>query len=86
MLSQEKIAERYPDTFIIRDGCLYRNTIGNGNGKITKRCKALVKQLAEEGLIKTLPSGNTVSLRFAGKNRRYIALKKNLIEFILNGE
>lgn len=48
--------------------------------------KALVKQLAEEGLIKTLPSGNTVSLRFAGKNRRYIALKKNLIEFILNGE
>lgn len=48
--------------------------------------KALVKQLAEEGLIKTLPSGNTVSLRFAGKNRRYIALKKNLTEFILNGE
>ena len=48
--------------------------------------RALVKALAEEGLIKVLPSGNTVSLRFAGKNRRYIALKKKLAEFILNGE
>ena len=49
-------------------------------------CAALVKQLAEEGLIKTLQSGNTVSLRFAGKNRRYIALRKKAIEFILNEE
>ena len=72
MLSQEKIAERYPDTFIIRDGCLYRNTIGNGNGKITKLCnfapfisvEKTVDDGAEEVKLLTLsgmsPDGNLV--------------------------
>ena len=45
--------------------------------------KALVKSLAEEGLIKTTASGNTVSVRYCGKNMRFIALDKSKAEQVL---
>ena len=47
--------------------------------------KALLKALAEEGLIKTTPSGNTVSVRYAGKNSRYMVLDKSKTDTIVNG-
>ena len=48
--------------------------------------KALVKSLAEEGLIKTTASGNTVSVRYCGKNMRFIALDKSKAEQVLGTE
>ena len=45
--------------------------------------KALVKALAEEGLIKTTPSGNTVSLRYCERNLRYMALDKQKAQAVL---
>ena len=48
-------------------------------------CKALLKNLAEEGLIKTSSGSNTVSVRYAGKNRRYIALDKLKADKIVDG-
>nr|WP_316623907.1 hypothetical protein [uncultured Ruminococcus sp.] len=48
--------------------------------------KALVKSLAEEGLIKTTASGNTVSVRYCGKNMRFIALDKSKAEQVLGME
>ena len=47
--------------------------------------KALLKTLAEDGLIKTSQGSNTVSARYAGKNRRYMALDKFKAEQIVNG-
>ena len=47
--------------------------------------KALLKTLAEDGLIKTSQSSNTVSVRYAGKNSRYMALDKFKAEQIVNG-
>ena len=47
--------------------------------------KALLKTLAEDGLIKTSQGSNTVSVRYAGKNSRYIALDKFKAEQIVNG-
>ena len=46
--------------------------------------KALLKTLAEDGLIKTSPGSNTVSVRYAGKNSRYMALDKYKAEQIVN--
>ena len=48
--------------------------------------KALVKALAEEGLIKTTASGNTVSVRYCGKNMRFIALDKGKTEQVIGTE
>ena len=48
--------------------------------------KALVKALAEEGLIKTTPSGNTVSLRYCERNLRYMALDKQKAQAVLREE
>ena len=48
--------------------------------------KALVKSLAEEGLIKTTASGNTVSVRYCGKNMRFIALDKGKTEQVIGTE
>ena len=48
--------------------------------------KALVKALAEEKLIKTTASGNTVSVRYCGKNMRFIALDKSKAEQVLGTE
>ncbi len=48
--------------------------------------KALVKALAEEKLIKTTSSGNTVSVRYCGKNMRFIALDKSKAEQVLGME
>ena len=48
--------------------------------------KALVKALAEENLIKTTASGNTVSVRYCGKNMRFIALDKSKAEQVLGME
>ena len=48
--------------------------------------KALVKFLAEEGLIKTTASGNTVSVRYCGKNMRFIALDKSRAEQVIGTE
>ena len=45
--------------------------------------KALVKALAEEKLIKTTASGNTVSVRYCGKNMRFIALDRGKAEQVL---
>ena len=47
--------------------------------------KALLKTLAEDGLIKTSHGSNTVSVRYAGKNSRYMALDKFKAEQIVNG-
>ena len=47
--------------------------------------KALLKTLAEDGLIKTSQDSNTVSVRYAGKNSRYMALDKFKAEQIVNG-
>ena len=47
--------------------------------------KALLKTLAEDGLIKTSQGINTVSVRYAGKNSRYLALDKFKVEQIVNG-
>ena len=47
--------------------------------------KALAKALAEEGIVKKGSAQNTVQVRFAGKQRRFIALKKNLVEYIVSG-
>ena len=47
--------------------------------------KALLKTLAEDGLIKTSQGSNTVSVRYAGKNSRYMALDKFKAEQIVNG-
>ena len=47
--------------------------------------KALLKALAEDGLIKTSQGSNTVSVRYAGKNSRYMALDKFKAEQIVNG-
>ena len=46
--------------------------------------KALLKTLAEDGLIKTSQGSNTVSVRYAGKNRRYMALDKYKAEQIVD--
>lgn len=46
--------------------------------------KALLKTLAEDGLIKTSQGSNTVSVRYAGKNSRYMALDKFKAEQIVN--
>ena len=46
--------------------------------------KALLKTLAEDGLIKTSQGSNTVSVRYAGKNSRYMALNKYKAEQIVN--
>ena len=46
--------------------------------------KALLKTLAEDGLIITSPGSNTVSVRYAGKNSRYMALDKYKAEQIVN--
>ena len=46
--------------------------------------KALLKTLAEDGLIKTSPGSNTVSVRYAGKNSRYMVLDKYKAEQIVN--
>ena len=46
--------------------------------------KALLKTLAEDGLIKTYQGSNTVSVRYAGKNSRYMALDKFKAEQIVN--
>lgn len=46
--------------------------------------KALLKTLAEDGLIKTSQGSNTVSVRYAGKNSRYMALNKFKAEQIVN--
>ena len=48
--------------------------------------KALVKALAEEKLIKTTASGNTVSVRYCGKNMRFIALDKGKTEQVIGTE
>lgn len=48
--------------------------------------KALVKALAEEGLIKTTSTGNTVSVRYCGKNMRFIALDKQKAEQLIGTE
>ena len=48
--------------------------------------KALVKALAEEKLIKTTASGNTVSVRYCGKNMRFIALDKSKAEQMIGSE
>ena len=48
--------------------------------------KALVKALAEEGLIKTTASGNTVSVRYCGKNMRFIALEKRKADAVVGTE
>lgn len=48
--------------------------------------KALAKALAEEGLIKTTSTGNTVSIRYCGKNMRFIALEKSKAEAIAGSE
>ena len=46
--------------------------------------KALLKTLAEDGLIKTSQGSNTVSVRYARKNSRYMALDKFKAEQIVN--
>ena len=46
--------------------------------------KALLKALAEDGLIKTSQGSNTLSVRYAGKNSRYMALDKFKAEQIVN--
>ena len=46
--------------------------------------KALLKTLAEDGLIKTSQGSNTVSVRYEGKNSRYMALDKFKAEQIVN--
>ena len=46
--------------------------------------KALLKTLAEDGLIKSSQGSNTVSVRYAGKNSRYMALDKFKAEQIVN--
>ena len=46
--------------------------------------KALLKTLAEDDLIKTSQGSNTVSVRYAGKNSRYMALDKFKAEQIVN--
>ncbi len=46
--------------------------------------KALLKTLAEDDLIKTSQGSNTVSVRYAGKNSRYMALDKFKVEQIVN--
>ena len=43
----------------------------------------MVKALAEEGLIKTTPSGNTVSLRYCDRNTRFMALDKQKAQAVL---
>jgi len=48
--------------------------------------KVLVKALAEEKLIKTTASGNTVSVRYCGKNMRFIALDKCRAEQVIGTE
>ena len=48
--------------------------------------KALVKALAEEKLIKTTASGNTVSVRYCGKNMRFIALEKSKADAVIGSE
>ena len=46
--------------------------------------KALLKTLAEDDLIKTSQGSNTVSVRYTGKNSRYMALDKFKAEQIVN--
>lgn len=46
--------------------------------------KALLKTLAEDGLIKTSQGSNAVSVRYARKNSRYMALDKFKAEQIVN--
>ena len=46
--------------------------------------KALLKTLAEDDLIKTSQGSNTVSVRYAGKNSRYMALDKYKAEQIVS--
>ena len=48
--------------------------------------KALVKALAEEGLIKTTPSGNTVNLRYGQRTMRFMALDKQRAESVIGRE
>lgn len=48
--------------------------------------KALIKALAEDGYIKTTSTGNTVSVRYCGKNRRFIALDKQKVEQLIGTE
>ena len=51
---------------------------------ISLTSKALLKTLAEDDLIKTFQGSNTVSVRYAGKNSRYMALDKFKAEQIVN--
>ena len=48
--------------------------------------KALIKALAEDGYIKTTSTGNTVSVRYCGKNMRFIALDKQKAEQLIGTE
>ena len=48
--------------------------------------KALVKALAEDGYIKTTATGNTVSVRYCGKNMRFIALDRQKVEQLISVE
>ena len=44
--------------------------------------KALLKQLAEEGLIETAQRQNTKSLRFGGRSKRVVCLRKAMAQSI----
>lgn len=48
--------------------------------------KALVKALIEEDLIKTTASSNTVTIRYCGRGRRFLALDKSKVEQLIDSE
>ena len=48
--------------------------------------KALVKALIEEDLIKTTASSNTVTIRYCGAGRRFLALDKSKVEQLIDTE
>ena len=48
--------------------------------------KALVKALVEEDLIKTTASSNTVTIRYCGAGRRFLALDKSKVEQLIDTE
>ena len=48
--------------------------------------KALVKALIEEDLIKTTASSNTVTIRYCGRGRRFLALDKSKVEQLIDTE
>ena len=72
------------------EDCYYLNT-DLAHSAVKKLCteqgesfpvsaKALVKALAEEGLIKTTGSANTVRIRYCGRSLRFIALCRKKLE------